>query len=254
MGKIVLNGKEYISTLPSPFPPLIYSTDEREIGVWTDGKPLYQKTISFTTGTSGGYRTYSTGLTNIESALIDYGNSYYVNNRSKIQATPYVSTVDTMQFAIFASINVSNEISLDYRVGDSAESKSAIITLQYTKNTDTAGSGHWATSGAPAHHYSTIEQVVGTWIDGKPIYEKTWDLGGTGLEISYNSWTSSTISKSGIETIINVESRNGTGGAYFGDVMASTEVDNTYIAFQTARNGNNERIRYVTLQYTKTTD
>lgn len=25
----------------------------------------------------------------------------------------------------------------------------------------------------PLHHYSTTEQVVGTWIDGKPIYEKT---------------------------------------------------------------------------------
>ena len=27
------------------------------------------------------------------------------------------------------------------------------------------------------HTYSTTEQVVGTWIDGKPIYEKTVDLG-----------------------------------------------------------------------------
>lgn len=28
--------------------PVIYSLEEREIGVWTDGKPLYQKTIQFT--------------------------------------------------------------------------------------------------------------------------------------------------------------------------------------------------------------
>lgn len=27
--------------------------------------------------------------------------------------------------------------------------------------------------GGYAHHYSTTEQVVGTWIDGKPLYEKT---------------------------------------------------------------------------------
>ena len=27
------------------YPPLIYSTEEREVGVWIDGKPLYQKTI-----------------------------------------------------------------------------------------------------------------------------------------------------------------------------------------------------------------
>lgn len=28
--------------------------------------------------------------------------------------------------------------------------------------------------GGYAHHYSTTEQVIGTWIDGKPLYEKTF--------------------------------------------------------------------------------
>ena len=39
------------------YAPVIYSLEEREIGVWTDGKPLYQKTI---------YKTYS--------QLSSYGN------------------------------------------------------------------------------------------------------------------------------------------------------------------------------------
>ena len=30
---------------PSYFFPVIYSTEEREVGVWKDGKPLYQKTV-----------------------------------------------------------------------------------------------------------------------------------------------------------------------------------------------------------------
>ena len=30
------------------FQPVIYSLEEREIGVWTDGKPLYQKTYIYT--------------------------------------------------------------------------------------------------------------------------------------------------------------------------------------------------------------
>lgn len=29
------------------------------------------------------------------------------------------------------------------------------------------------TTPTPMHNYSTTEQVVGTWIDGKPLYEKT---------------------------------------------------------------------------------
>ena len=39
------------------FQPVIYSTEEREIGVWTDGKPLYQKSF--------------TGTWNIGSAWVD---------------------------------------------------------------------------------------------------------------------------------------------------------------------------------------
>lgn len=29
-------------------------------------------------------------------------------------------------------------------------------------------------SGSSGHNYSTEEQIVGTWIDGSPIYEKTF--------------------------------------------------------------------------------
>ena len=29
-------------------------------------------------------------------------------------------------------------------------------------------------SGGSGHNYSTSEQVVGTWIDGSPVYEKTY--------------------------------------------------------------------------------
>lgn len=32
-------------------------------------------------------------------------------------------------------------------------------------------------NGQPALNYSTEEQVVGTWIDGKPLYQKTIDCG-----------------------------------------------------------------------------
>ena len=37
------------------------------------------------------------------------------------------------------------------------------VAMSYTKN-------------SKANHYSTDEQVVGTWIDGKPVYEKSYSL------------------------------------------------------------------------------
>lgn len=39
----------------------------------------------------------------------------------------------------------------------------------------TKGGGGSSGGGGAGHVYSTTEQVVGTWIDGKPLYEKTFE-------------------------------------------------------------------------------
>lgn len=36
--------------------------------------------------------------------------------------------------------------------------------------------GNGGGSGSSSHNYSTDEQVVGTWIDGKPVYEKSFEV------------------------------------------------------------------------------
>lgn len=133
------------------FPPLIYSDEEREIGVWRDGKPLYQKTYSVNLTISGG--TWAdTGIPKgdidriVRTEINDANNSYGYASAS----------IDHSNVWICPSL-----------------SNQKIITLWYTKSTDTAGSGNWATTGGFTHHYSETEQVVGTWVDGKTIYEKT---------------------------------------------------------------------------------
>ena len=44
MGKMILNGKEYAGSGGEWHE---YSTDEKVVGKWTDGKPLYEKTFHF---------------------------------------------------------------------------------------------------------------------------------------------------------------------------------------------------------------
>ena len=143
--------------------PVIYSTDEREIGVWTDGKPLYQKTIYC--GATGGYETtisVNHGISNIDKFIFIFGCFG--------DGEP-VPTVNGGSDYIRLSAD-STKIYIKYR--DSWDSHTNInVTVQYTKTTDTAGSGIWATNGAPAKHYSTTEQIIGTWIDGSTIYEKS---------------------------------------------------------------------------------
>lgn len=51
---------------------------------------------------------------------------------------------------------------------------------------DAGGGG----GGSSSHNYSTTEQVIGTWIDGKPLYEKT--MAYLGLDIRNTNRTLST--------------------------------------------------------------
>lgn len=52
----------------------------------------------------------------------------------------------------------------------------------------------WVNGAGGMHEYSTAEKVVGTWIDGKPVYEKTINIG--------------TLSSSSTENRIDVSSLN----------------------------------------------
>ena len=142
------------------FAPVIYSDTERKIGIWRDNKPLYQKTIDLGSDTNisnANWETSVFSISNLEKIILIYGvnssGTYYPLNA-------YHSGDDVNLLAC--------------RDGNPANIR--WVTLQYTKTTDTAGSGDWNTDGVPTEHYSTSERVVGTWITGKPLYEKTFNI------------------------------------------------------------------------------
>lgn len=56
--------------------------------------------------------------------------------------------------------------------------------------------------GGSSHTYSTTEQIIGTWINGKTIYERTYEF-TPNILCNYNTWTDTTIPKAGIDTIID---------------------------------------------------
>ena len=238
------------------FPPLIYSDEEREIGVWRDGKPLYQKNFHFDTpqqlpkyGTPG----FKVGtVSNIET-IVDFSGISTNYNEQRL----------TTSFSIW--LENANDIYLSLQTG---HANPAIylndLTLQYTKTTDTAGSGTWTTQGVYAHHYSTEEKVIGTWIDGKPVYEKT-------IHIDSISSTSFTVNH-GISNLKEIVSLDGSirgtmSNAYYYEPLNDhagmnsgystrvADINQTIISVQvgsgrasTATDAN------ITLRYTKTTD
>lgn len=144
----------------------ILSTTEKIVGTDTDGMPIYQKTevvsnptkdswISFGTSLTGcniigifGSLLFSNGLT--FDVPYNSGDSYvYINKKTDADGGELV-------YKISAGGNVPTLMK---------------VTLRYTKTGDTpikVGTGN---------DYSTDEQIVGSWIDGKPLYQKTIDCG-----------------------------------------------------------------------------
>ena len=96
------------------------------------------------------------------------------------------------------------------------------------------------------HNYSTNEQIVGTWIDGSTIYEKTFDLEND-VVINYNAWTDMNISATGYNKYIGCFTINESGTYY--PLMVSTQ--NSKIYCLACRSGSNVGGRYLTIQYTK---
>lgn len=119
------------------------------------------------------------------------------------------------------------------------------------------------------HEYSTTEQVVGTWIDGKPIYEKTINFGA--LPADNNGKNVSTgLLASSIDMVIHIDGFSYTTDyrkvsrtlpySYVKDphnihVGWWTQINGDYIHIycMTSYDRSNENA-YVTIQYTKTTD
>lgn len=145
------------------FAPVIYSDTERKIGVWRDNKPLYKKTYHFNStvwiNANGWTNGINVDTTDVET-LVDAevlrtigAYSFY----GYLQVVPYNNLLN-----IFNCRNTNMEIDT--------------ITLFYTKISDVAGSGDYNTYGVPTVHYDTSEKVIGTWVTGKPLYQKTFNI------------------------------------------------------------------------------
>lgn len=138
---------------------MYYSTEEKVVGRWVDGKPVYQK-VYVDQSISKGSNIYDISALNIDTLV-----------NLIITTGLYNST--TVSKRIFpddeheAFINSAGK--LDIESTPSGTFNKCNFIIYYTKTTDSAVT----TIETKPTHYSTDEQVVGTWIDGKPLYQKT---------------------------------------------------------------------------------
>lgn len=228
------------------FQPVLFSEEEREVGVWVDGKPLYQKsfilTSSLTITDNWTSTTYSiTDIDNIADGII-----YRVECRGAI----YIDT-NVQGSTIYISTKSKNTT---FGVG-------SVLTIRYTKTTDTAGSGTWTPQGVPAHHYSEDEHIVGTWVDGSTLYEKTYYYTSATVPAQSTAVTIADVSSLSIDNNVNIDATysitHKTNGTLFWFSVrdCQVELENSNLLFMqkaTSAPDNYEDMRVnVTLRYTK---
>ncbi len=225
------------------FAPVIYSDTERVIGVWRDNKPLYQKSWRFISTIPISANTWtSLGISGADIENLVARETLDDSGRSN---SPVYCGVRNGDVSIYSTIGTDIQT----------------VTLWYTKTTDVAGSGNWNTNGVPTHHYSTSEQVVGTWIDGKPLYETTFSFTiGSAHSTVYQTGIVS------IDRIVNQQGQVDRGDGWFMNVNFArwdTSASDLIGAMMNKDGRANIFVNdsfyygltvYMTVQYTKTTD
>lgn len=152
MGKQILNGIIYGTGEIIKFSPEIYSLEEREVGVWTDGKPLYQKSFSIPASTTTGDNTFTIplGLQDVDK-VIDYnviiiptGTNRFARLPLSLDTKP-ISTQNEYSFNLQYYDKTTDTLRID--IGSLSSHQGGHGSIWYTKTTDTPGSGHYTIEG-----------------------------------------------------------------------------------------------------------
>lgn len=255
----------------------IYDTTEKVVGKWTDGRPVYQKVFSDTipnaTDSTLGAKNIALNLSikNViksECWVYDSTTGMY----SKLNAINHTSdnyALRPIYYTIYNNVSSNpnrwklTNYSTDYN------GKDVYLILQYTKTTDAANSYNYADE----NDYSTTEHIVGKWIDGKPVYQKT--ISGTVTKSSDGNEVVTRINiGASVANVIKIDGFVKGGAATYAlnfakfknanvTVLRTTANDNTaganpnVVTISENIFGTSDSITYtayVTLQYTKTTD
>ena len=244
-GKFVPQGYGYVSSGD------IYSFEERKVGVWADGKPLYQKSIKLDDVTVPqssrvliGLGTYISNIDNI------IGGEVIIIDGSTNVVLPAFQIATISQYGLTYTINKADGIVISRGSDSGAVTRDFIATVRYTKTTDVAGSGEYVPSGDKAEHYSANEEVIGTFM-GETLYRKVIPITAN-WDFTANTWVKSNIPKGDIKAMINGRLEifyNDTYSLHFIQlgIVDNMIAGNSYRQFSAVANGAN-----LILEYTKT--
>lgn len=155
--------------------PWLYDSDEEVIiGVY-DGKPLYRKTLVFENHSLVDGDNYIELDIDIDKIVNTKAFNTNSNHTYYQPMNQYVWNLSgsSMYYFIYPE-----EKYIYIRTDGAWPSPNIYFTLEYTKTTDAENSGvnlmpYSFVQNDSGCNYSTEEQIIGRWIDGRPIYQKT---------------------------------------------------------------------------------
>ena len=113
----------------------IYSTSEKRVGTWIDGKPLYRRTFSLHIALNAGYTTYAHGIRNIDTMMLDTNHSFMVH-QNKTRFIPLPTQVYGCNFGDRVAIEL-DQTNIIFTADTSWGSYwNNVVTILYTKTTD----------------------------------------------------------------------------------------------------------------------
>lgn len=113
---------------------IVYSTDEQVVGTWIDGRPLYEKTVYFGSGTLSNRASVSFENMNIDKIFVISGT---FEDTTEGQLSIPVSIDGTFYVGFYCS---RRSILLMFRNEFKDRISNAYAIIQYTKTTDTPAS------------------------------------------------------------------------------------------------------------------
>lgn len=163
-----ITGLKFCGTLA----PMIYSTEEREVGAWIDNKPLYQKTFNLMNQTLSD-NTWNNNVLNTTGISIKSYKGYF--SLGSVSIFPYEYYRNNGEFFTCVTNATNSDLNIRPNMNAGTPVYVGIVTLLYTKDADAPGSGSYGALGVPMEHYDGVERVVGTW-QGETLYQKTFNV------------------------------------------------------------------------------
>lgn len=212
-------------------------------------------------------------ITDGEGDVINFVNGVYIDTSNVIVpetqytgSVTYTATQDcAVTFTIANNNNSSADVTLDGEpisvifgvqinlLGDTVfvkKGQTLVIRTSFS-SADVTYKVYGVQTGSVSnaqHNYSTSDQVIGTWIDGKPLYQRTWN--NLTVSISANTWANTGISATDIDTIVDGTMQDDNKQKISGTIGFMSS--HTYIGVY-PQIGNRD-LKSLTIQYTKTTD